>query len=110
VYPVGAGHAGRLFPNLELSCHQVDGDPDLDSDLKAILLKAVDADPEARYPSMLEFHAQRRKHLSAHPAVVGIRRMVGPCLARAKPIACERSLDTCRSAESAFAQVRLTRA
>ena len=35
----------------------VDGDPDLDSDLKAILLKALDPDPATRYASIQEFHA-----------------------------------------------------
>ena len=35
----------------------VDGDPDLDSDLKAILLKALDPDSATRYASIQEFHA-----------------------------------------------------
>ncbi len=41
----------------------IDGDPDLDSDLKAILLKAIDVDPAARYPSIQEFHAVLAAHL-----------------------------------------------
>ena len=41
----------------------VAGDPDLDLDLKAILLKAVDANPAARYPSIQEFHTVLRAHL-----------------------------------------------
>jgi serine/threonine protein kinase len=35
----------------------VDGDRDLDPDLKAILLRAVDPDPARRYSSIEEFHA-----------------------------------------------------
>ena len=35
----------------------VDGDRNLDSELKAILLKAVDPDPAGRYSSIQEFHA-----------------------------------------------------
>jgi serine/threonine protein kinase len=38
-------------------------DPDVDLDLKAILLKAVDADPAMRYPSIQEFHAVLGAHL-----------------------------------------------
>jgi hypothetical protein len=41
----------------------VEGDPDLDSELKAILLKAVAADPATRFPSMHEFHAVLAAHL-----------------------------------------------
>jgi serine/threonine protein kinase len=43
----------------------VDGDPDLDSDLKAILLKALDGDPAARYPSIEEFYAALAAYLEA---------------------------------------------
>jgi serine/threonine protein kinase len=41
----------------------VSGDPDLDSELKAILLKAVDSDPAARYSSIEEFRAALAAHL-----------------------------------------------
>jgi serine/threonine protein kinase len=41
----------------------VSGDPDLDPDLKAILLKAVDQDPDNRYPSVEGFHADLAAHL-----------------------------------------------
>jgi eukaryotic-like serine/threonine-protein kinase len=41
----------------------VDGDPDLDSGLKAILLKAVDADPAARYPAIEQFYAALAAYL-----------------------------------------------
>jgi serine/threonine protein kinase len=41
----------------------VDSDPDLDPDLKAILLKAVNPEPASRYPSIQEFHAVLAAHL-----------------------------------------------
>jgi serine/threonine protein kinase len=41
----------------------VDSDPDLDSDLKLILLTALDPNPNARYPSIREFHAALAAHL-----------------------------------------------
>jgi serine/threonine protein kinase len=41
----------------------VNDDPDLDSDLKMILLKSLQSDPDARYASMREFHAILAAHL-----------------------------------------------
>jgi serine/threonine protein kinase len=41
----------------------VEGDGDLDPDLKAILLRAVNPDPAARYPSIRDFHAALAAHL-----------------------------------------------
>ena len=41
----------------------VETDPDLDSDLKTILLTALDPNPDARYPSIREFHAALAAHL-----------------------------------------------
>ena len=37
-------------------------DRDIDPDLKAILLQAVDPNPDNRYPSMQDFHV----HVAAH--------------------------------------------
>jgi serine/threonine protein kinase len=41
----------------------VGGDPDLDSDLKAILLKALETDPAARYASVQEFRTTLAAYL-----------------------------------------------
>ena len=41
----------------------IDGDRDLDPDLKAILLKAVHPDPGGRYPSIQELHASLAAYL-----------------------------------------------
>jgi serine/threonine protein kinase len=41
----------------------VRADPDLDTDLKRILLHAVDPHPDNRYPSVREFHADLAIHL-----------------------------------------------
>ncbi len=38
-------------------------DPDIDAELKEILLKAVDPDPDKRYPSIDDFHATLAAHL-----------------------------------------------
>jgi serine/threonine protein kinase len=49
----------------------VSTDRDLDLDLKRILLQAVDPDPDNRYPSMEDFHANLAAHLDTigpHPA------------------------------------------
>jgi serine/threonine protein kinase len=41
----------------------VNGDRDIDPDLKKIILEAVDSNPDNRYPSMAEFHAGLSAHL-----------------------------------------------
>jgi len=41
----------------------VRGDGELDPDLKTILLKAVDPDPDRRHPSVRDFHGQLAAHL-----------------------------------------------
>ena len=41
----------------------VDGDRDIDPELRRILLEAVDPDPDKRYPSMKDLHADLAAHL-----------------------------------------------
>ena len=41
----------------------IESDPDLDTDLKAILLKAIDVNPAARYPAIEEFYAALAAYL-----------------------------------------------
>jgi len=43
----------------------VDGDSEIDADLKRILLKAVDANPDNRYAAMEEFHGELAAYLDA---------------------------------------------
>ena len=51
---------GRGAPTSASVCH---GDRDIDPDLKQILLKAVDPNPDNRYPSIEDFHADLAAHL-----------------------------------------------
>jgi serine/threonine protein kinase len=60
LYTMLAGYS-RTWGNEVTAC--IDRDQDLDSDLKAILLKAVDPAPANRYPSIQEFHASLAAHL-----------------------------------------------
>ncbi len=62
LYTMLAGYKWRR--GLEAGAH-VDGDGGVDPDLKRILLKAVDSNPDSRYPSMAEFHASLAAHLEA---------------------------------------------
>ena len=60
LYTMLAGYA-RIW-GVEIAT-SVDGDPDLDPDLKTILLEAVAPDPARRYPSIQKFHAALAAHL-----------------------------------------------
>lgn len=54
LYTMLAGHSRMWGVDTVTSVHD---DPNLDSDLKAILLQALDPDPAARYASIQQFHA-----------------------------------------------------
>src|SRR5688572_25240078 len=60
LYTMLAGYSRTWGVETSIS---VDGDPDLDSDLKAIVLKAVDTDPAKRFPSIQTFHAALAAYL-----------------------------------------------
>lgn len=60
LYTMLAGYSRTWGAEIQTS---VCGDPDLDSALKAILLKALDPDPATRYASIQEFHAVLAAHL-----------------------------------------------
>jgi serine/threonine protein kinase len=60
LYTMLAGYSRTWGAEIAAS---VQGDPDLDSDLKMILLKALAPNPDARYASMQEFHAVLAAHL-----------------------------------------------
>ena len=62
LYTMLAGFAWTWSAEIGTS---VDGDSDLDPDLKAILLKAVNPDPGGRYPSIQEFHTDIAAYLEA---------------------------------------------
>ena len=62
LYTMLAGYARTWGVDIAAS---VDGDPDLDLELKAILLKALDPDPAGRYGSIQEFHAVLAAYLEA---------------------------------------------
>jgi serine/threonine protein kinase len=53
LYTMLAGYSRTWGVEIATSVH---GDPDLDSDLKAILLTVLDPDPSMRYASIEEFH------------------------------------------------------
>ena len=54
LYTMLAGYSRTWGVEIATSVH---GDPDLDSDLKTILLKVLDSNPAMRYASIQEFHA-----------------------------------------------------
>ena len=60
LYTMLAGY-GRTW-GVEMGA-AIPADPDLDADLKMILLKALAPDPDARYASIQEFHAALAAHL-----------------------------------------------
>ena len=60
LYTMLAGYSRTWGVGIAASVH---GDPDLDSDLKVILLKALDPNPDTRYASIQEFHAVLAAHL-----------------------------------------------
>ena len=60
LYTMLAGHSRTWGVEIATSVH---GDPGLDSDLKAILLKSLDPSPAKRYASIQEFHAVLAAHL-----------------------------------------------
>jgi serine/threonine protein kinase len=62
LYTVLAGYSRTWGVEMAAS---VQTDPDLDSDLKSILLTALDPNPDARYPSIREFHAALAAHLES---------------------------------------------
>jgi serine/threonine protein kinase len=60
LYTMLAGYSRTWGTEIATNVH---GDLDLDSDLKGILVKALDPDPAMRYPSIQEFHAVLAAHL-----------------------------------------------
>jgi serine/threonine protein kinase len=60
LYTMLAGYQWTWQGDAEKGVH---GDQEIDPELKGILLKAVDSNPDNRYPSMAMFHADLAAHL-----------------------------------------------